>query len=306
MGSGDTLEILTENCCNSYAPLAVASSRILVASDLPGMAPQIVLAGTVVYDGIVAVVDGETHAITAQIGYYGDSTFGSRSISDAALVDMDGDGVPDIVVATQPDLSWVTGAKVQSFTIGGQPIWESVGMGTSSYGINSVFALTPESGAGDVVVAALDDSLRAFDRLSHLLAWTFTVDNNGAVGIPHGATGVEIAVENGTTVSFYDASARGFLRSFTLADPVDALAPLDGRLDRLLVSSGGQLRVIDGNTGAELASSPWLGDQMARGNRLAVERIGAGHWRIGVGGAVGIYRYDLTFDELFSSGFEAP
>ena len=304
MATGANRAILVPDGGNANEALQVASTRILIDRDLPA-SPQIVLAGSAVYDGRVVVIDGKSRTITAQIGAYATAPFDSRYIADAALIDMDGDGSKDIVVASQPDLSWVTGAKLQAFTMSGQPIWESVGMGTSSFAINSVFALTPDSGAGDVVVAVLPGSLRAFDRLSHLLSWTFLVQNNGAVVVPHGATGVEIAVENDTMVTFYDAATRDFLRQYTLSDPIDAITPLDGQLNQLLVSSGGQLRLIDGTTGIELASSPWLGDSMAKTNQLAVESFGAGIWRIGIGGTIGTYRYQLFNEAIFSSGFDS-
>lgn len=304
MASGAVLASLSDTGGNANDALQVVPSRILIDNDQPA-SPRIVLAGTAVYDGRVVVVDGKTQTVALQLGAYSSGPFASRSISDAILVDMNGDGVKDLLVATQPDLSWVNGAMLQAFTLVGQPIWNSVGMGTSSYAINGVFALSSNSGAGDVVVAVLPDSLRAFDRLSHLETWTFSVTNNGAVVIPKGAAGVEIAIETGPTIQFYDAATRNYLRQITLSSSIDAVTPLDGRLDQLLVSSGGQLYLINGNTGSTLASTPYIGPNMALPNQLAPETLAPGLWRVGAGGSIGIYRYQLELsDRIFSATFE--
>lgn len=304
MASGEVLAALTDTGGNANDAMQIVPSRILVDTD-PPQSPQIVLAGTALYDGRVVVVDGKSLTVTQQIGAYSTGPFASRSISDAILVDMNGDGVQDILVASQPDLSWISGAMLQAYTLTGQPIWNSVGMGTAPFAINGVFALPVSSGAGDVVVAVLPDSLRAFDRLSHLLAWTFSVANNGAVAVPLGAAGVEIAVESGATIAFHDAPTRSLLRQFTLGDSVDAVTPLDDRLDRLLVSSGGKLYLIDGTSGNVLASTPFIGEHMAQSNQLAVETLAPGAWRVGVGGAIGIYRYRLELsDRIFQGTFE--
>jgi len=302
MASGKVLADLTDTG-NANDALQVVPSRILIDNELP-QSPQIVLAGTAIYDGRVVVIDGKTEAVVLQLGAYSTGPFASRYISDAILIDMDGDGAKDILVASQPDLGWVDGAMLQAFTMSGQPIWNSIGMGTSSYAINGVLALSPDSGAGDVVVAVLPDSLRAFDRLSHLETWTLDVANNGAVVVPYGAGGAEIAIENGSTITFYDAATRNYLRQITLGDSIDAITPLDGRFDQLLVSSGGALHLVDG-TGNVLTSTPYLGDHMGMPNQLAVEKLTQGVWRIGVGGSIGIYRYYLYLsDRIFGSGFE--
>ncbi len=303
MATGKILADLADSGGNANDAMQIAPSRILVDYELP-QSPLIVMAGTALYDGRVVVVDGKSKTVELQLGAYSTGPFASRSISDATLVDMDGDGVKDIVVASQPDLSWVTGAMLQAFTLSGQPIWNSIGMGTSSFAINGVLTLSQDSGAGDVVVAVLPSGLRAFDRLSHLETWTFDVANNGAVVVPYGVAGVEIAIETGSTIAFYDAATRQYLRQFSLSSDIDAITPLDGRFDQLLVSSGGSLFLLDG-TGNILASTPYLGEQMASPNQLAVERLSPGVWRIGVGGSIGTYRYKLELsDRIFGSTFE--
>ncbi|QBB71495.1 hypothetical protein ELE36_14655 [Pseudolysobacter antarcticus] len=303
MASGKTLADLADPSGNAGGAMQIVPSRILVDNEVP-QSPLIVLAGSAIYDGRVVVVDGTSQTVALQLGAYSTGPFASRSISDAILIDMDGDGVKDILVASQPDLGWVDGAMLQAFTMSGQPIWNSIGMGTSSFAINGVLGLSPSSGAGDVVVAVLPGSLRAFDRLSHLETWTLDVANNGAVLVPHGVAGVEIAIESGSIIAFYDAATRHYIRQISLSDSIDAITPLDGRVDQLLVSSGGALHLVDG-AGNVLASTPYLGEHMAQPNQLAVEKLVPGAWRIAVGGAIGIYRYELDLsDTIFGAGFE--
>ena len=113
------------------------------------------------------------------------------------------------------------------------------------------------------------------------------------------------SIEHGNALSFYDAATRVFLRDITLDDPIHAAEPLDGRADRMLVSSGGHLVLIDSTNGTELARSAFLGNHLADRDQLATETVSPTAWRIGVGSDVGVYRYRLELsDRIFASGFE--
>lgn len=287
-------------------PFAITPRRFLVAQIAGSPNPLIVIAGSADFnDGRVVVVDGVNHAVTAQFGDESGGPLLNRPVQDAAIVDMNGDGINDVLVGTAAYGS-PSGVKLQAFSLSGTPIWTSVGMGNFYENLSKVLVLDPASGGGDSVVAVLDSGLRAFGRLSHLLNWSLTVTNNGAVIVPIGVSGAEIAVETDNNLAFYSVSTRSFLRQFQVADRIDSVFPLDGQLGRLLVSSGGRLRLIDGHDGLEVATSPFLGDQLAQQNQLAVETVSPGVWRIAVGSTVGLFRYRLELsDRVFSSGFEA-
>ncbi|HEY6943397.1 hypothetical protein [Dokdonella sp.] len=284
---------------------ATAPYRLLVVEPVtPSGEKRILVAGTSLYDGRMLLVGGASHDLYLDLGR--ESGFDSRGIMDAIMLDMDGDGVDDIVAASEPILSWVTGAMLHAYSQAGNPIWQSVGMGPNGdQRINGVFALPPATGAGDEVVAVLPSGLRAFGRLSHVLDWTFEVPNDAAFLVEQGVSGAEIGIEKDGTLSFYQASTRMFLRSFTLAEPIDAVKPLGGRVDRLLVSSGGRLRLIDGTTGTELAQSDFLAAHLAERDQLAVEPRPFDEWRIAAGSDVGMFRYRLALsDRIFASGME--
>lgn len=285
---------------------ATAPYRIRVIDPLtPGGEKQILIAGTALYDGRVLLVGGRTHTLELKLGDYGTGAFASRAVKDAVMVDMDGDGVDDILAASEPQLSWVTGAQLDAYTQAGDLIWESVGMGGNDGRINGVFAIPPSLGDDDVV-AVLPTGLRAYGRLNHLLDWTMEVPNDSAFLVEHGVNGPEIVFEKDNVLSVYDASTRTFLRDLTFVDPVDAALPLEGRIDHLLVSSGGHLLLMNGVDGLEMTRSDFLGDHLANRDQLAVETLSPSSWRIGVGSDVGVYRYRLDLsDRIFESGFEA-
>jgi len=285
---------------------ATAPYRLRVIDPLvAGDEKRILVAGTSYYDGRVLLVGGQTHAINLELGEYAGGPFDSRAVKDAVMVDMDGDGIDDILAASEPQLSWVTGAKLHAFSQAGDLLWESVGMGSGNQSINGVFAMPPAFGSGDVVVAVLPTGLRAYGRQSRLLDWTMDVINDSAFLVEHGVNGPEIAFEHDNVLSFYDAATRMFLRDVTLADPIEAATPLDGHVDRLLVSSGGRLLLLDGTDGTELTRSEFLGEHLANRDQLATQTLSPTAWRIGVGSDVGVYRYRLQLsDVVFESGFD--
>lgn len=283
-----------------------APNRIRIVDPIePGDEKRILLAGTAWYDGRVMLIGARTHQVYLQLGEYSEGPFMMRPIKDAILADMDGDGIDDIVVASQPIFNAVSGAMLHAYSQAGNLIWQSVGMGASNQLINGVFALDASLGAGDEIVAVLPEGLRAYNRTTHLLDWTLEVQNDSALVAEHGADGAEIVFEIGNTLSFYAASTRTFLRSFTLSDPIDAVTPLDGRTDRLLVSSAGRLHLVDGMTGTEIIATDSVAMQLSNRDQLAVETISSDTWRIGAGGDTGVFRYRLALSErIFASGME--
>jgi len=286
--------------------VSTAPHRIIpIVPPTPGGEPRIVVAGTTTYDGRVLVVGAASHTVYLKIGDPFDPPFTMRSLRDVVAVDMDGDGIDDIVVASQPQFQANTGAKLHAYSQSGELIWESVAMGPPSQWINGVLVFKPELGGGDNIVAVLPEGLRAFNRVTHLLAWTMDVMNDSAFIVEHGVTGPELGIEYGNSITFYDLASRTYLRSLTLSDDIDAAKPLDGRADRLLVSSGGHLHLIDGRDGSEITSSPFLGLELGLRDQLNAERVATDTWRIGVGSDAGIFRYRLSLsDRVFEFGFE--
>ncbi len=187
----------------------------------------------------------------------------------------------------------------------GTLVWTSVIM---SDGGNRCGVLTGRFSESEnpVVVAVLDASLRAYDTVSHLLAWTMPGSFDGASLIEHGASGRELAVFKGSELRFHDAGTRELLRSFDIGAPVTAVAQVNGDLHGLLVAAGGRLLLVDGSNGAILQATSYLGDRLAEGNRIATVSLGGGYTLVAVGSEGGVFRYRLyTGDGIFDDGFES-
>lgn len=161
-------------------------------------------------------------------------------------------------------------------------------------------------GANPLVVAVMDASLRAFDTVTHLLAWTLPGPVDGASLIENGVSGRELAVFKGSELRFHDAGTRELLRSFDLGARITAVLEVNGDLHGLLVAAGGRLLLVDGSNGAILHATGYLGDRLAEGNRIATVSLGGGYTLVAVGSEGGVFRYRLyTGDGIFDDGFES-
>ena len=226
----------------------VSTAKILLVPHNTDAAMDVVLAGNSNYDGRITVFDGATHAVRLKIGEYATGPLGSRPITDAQLVDFDGNGVLDYVVSSPSISSNVSGALVQVFSgVDGQPLWSSDPIGTGFFPINNVLVTGPVSSATSEVIAVMPWYLQAFDLQTRSPTWALFVQSDAAAYVPNGIHGAEfLTFRNTGTVTFYDAETHTELRSFALDPPLLAVVAPAGDSRRLLAASNGALVLIDG------------------------------------------------------------
>lgn len=294
---------------NANEPFYMTARRIAFRDRPQGPGKDIVLAGTSTYDGRIIVLDGITRDVLLQIGYYANGPMRSRGVKGLVLFDYDEDGIDDFVVATDPQTSGAQGALLQVFSgVDGMPLWTSVSMGNGFSLINDVIIAGPATGKpGTELVAVLPGSLRAYDSESGLLSWTLAVENIGAVFLPYGANGAELAVLGTDKVSFYDATTRQFLRQVTLPVPLATIAAPGGDAACLAVASDGKLLYVDGINGTVLAETPFLGRFPTAGSVISAIGDGCATATLATGTQSAFYRFRMrASDRLFADGFESP
>lgn len=185
----------------------------------------------------------------------------------------------------------------------GTPLWTSVAM-TTEGGECGLMAGRFHDG-NPLVVAVLHDSLRAYDSVTHVLAWSLEVPADGASLIEQGVAGREFVVFEGTQLRFYDAATRTELRAFDLGMPIHSVRQARDDIHGLLVAAGGHLLLVDGTNGAIRQATDYLGSNLATGNRIGTADLGGGYTRVGVGSDGGVIRFRLyTGDGIFTDGFE--
>ncbi|HUD42549.1 MAG TPA: VCBS repeat-containing protein [Dokdonella sp.] len=285
-------------------PLAISTSRIeLVARpSMGGM--DIVLAGSLYHSGKLLVVDGKTKEVRLDVSGYLGGTLQSRAIRDMALLDYDQDGTADFLLALQGN----TGALTVLSGVDGSTLWTSAAMGSggTSALIGVFFIDGTSAGADTQLVAVMSNSLRSFSASTGLLNWILPVYSDGALYVPSGVEGPEIAVfSSGGYLQFFSAATLAPLRQYSLPSPLRAMTLLDDDARSMLAASGGALRVFDGTTGLTRVTSDSLTPFPETGGRLAVHSQGDGSWQIASGTQVALYRHRLELREaIFGDGFD--
>ena len=261
---------------------------------------RLVLAGTSDFRGARLVsLDGATHAIQWTRDHSTIPSLEDRAVADVRDVELDGSrSLVACLDSGQGPRLMMMDAQTGAFQ------WESVAMGGFE-GCRHALAGQFNDGPDPFVVAVLATSLHAFNANTHLPEWVLTTPAAGASLLEHGENGREIVVFHGADLRFHDAASRTLLREFALEDPVTAVTPLGTDIHHLAVATGGRIKIVDGVTGATLASSDYFGTRLAHGNRLAVHDAGGNTFLIGAGSEEGVFRLRVTLGEwIFTNGFE--
>lgn len=280
----------------------------LVPTSLRQSGTRLVLAGQPMgysESARVVMVDTQTHAVVWQVGSNAEECLQDREIRDAAMWDLDGDMIDDVVVSTEANNSGAQGVKLCAFSgTDGTLLWESIVMADGYTDSLGVFVGDTGFGAGPEMVAVLPNSLRAFNVQTHLLDWTLPVSADGASLILSGVAGIELAVFQAQSLHLYDGATHSLLRSLVLNGDITAARAL-GDIHHLLLAAAGHLVIVDGTSGAVLATTEYLGENLGGGNELAAKQVAPGSWVIGAGSDVGVFRYRFDSSEhIFANGFD--
>lgn len=290
-------------------PFSLSATTITLVPKPGAAGMDIVFAGAA-YDGRILVVDGVTMEPKLQIGDEpeGERPLANRRVVAMALSDYDDDGVDDFVAGTQPGDGGVSqGARLYVFSgVDGRLLWASNTMSPAQPRLNGLFILESDEGSSeDEIVAVLDGGLRAYGQSSGLLNWTLSVPAQGAILLPNGRAGSEIAVfsESGD-ITYYDAATRIELRRMTMPEPMRALRALDGSPDRLIALTSGKLWVVNGSTGGIVGEGRSFYPLPSPLPSPAVHADGSG-WHVTFGDRSMLYKFRLTYDEnVFTDGFD--
>lgn len=262
---------------------------------------DLLLGGEFGWHARLTVVDGRSKAIKQQID---GSVLGMRAVAEMVVADIDGDGIEDYLVAAQPVILMVQGLKVAAFSgRDGTVLWMADVGGMSVQDLLWLDDLQAPSGRSIVVVSG--DGLRAFDGASGSALWTLSRPTHGAVLVPNGEKGSEIAVFFYDTIDFLDSATHVSLRQYTLPSFLRAVRPLDAGLDALLIGTEQGLLLLDGLTGSILGESRYLGPALAHAASLSARRLSDQVWLIAAATGNGVYRYRLALTgTVFANGFE--
>ena len=263
----------------SVADIGAGSGFIVAGEHFPGSS--------------VVAMDDATHTVRWQIDGASGHPLEGRSVVAMAAVPR-ASGAPDTGLMCTDE----GGSRLFMFGLAdGHIAWQSVLMNGHCRNV-----MAGDFGGGTrLVVAVLEQALRAYDANTHLLAWSLPVDADGA-SLLDGVSGREFAVFKGAQLTFYNAATRAVLRQFDLGQPIQAVQQLDN-IHTLAVSAGGRLLIVDGADGQVKASSDFLGSDLAAHNQLTTKATN-GQWFVGAVSSAGAFRYRIAIDQLFANGFD--
>lgn len=286
-------------------PLALSTSRVLLVPHANGVGQDIVLAGKKDYDGKITVLDGVTHEARMLVGQQQPNPLRSRNIVDAAVVDFDLDGTLDYVTGTVPTDSGASGEQVFVFSgVDGTQLWTSGDITSTVRGIVAIIVTGPATSSSSKLIVVQYDRMTAYNLQTHAVDWTRNVTITGATYFPDDVDGPSIAAfTQSGAVRFYDAATgtqgRGFNVPSTF-NTFNAMLPLDA--NHALISNENALGVLDLHNLSMPACTPYLGENLGIGNRLAASDMGDGLWMVASAYTI-VYRHALSIDTIFADDF---
>ena len=275
----------------------------------PGTGQQIVVLGIDIGGGfqpIIDIVDGTTHAVLRRtlidVGE-------GRVPTHLRLVDVDGDGIAEIVLASQPSTSTATGVRVH--VLNGSTLaneWTSPVL-TSQFPASWV-GTRPTGGAGPehLILTVAQGGFWSIDLASHLVDYSVPADASAAGHVPDASPAGRIAIIDATASALIivDAASGAEIARLPLPNTTyRAVAALPGEFDRVALATDDHLESWNLASHMQEGASPILANDLARNGTLLARASGAGAV-LYAGDAVGLWSLPaIEFQQLiFASGFE--
>lgn len=264
--------------------------------DNDGKTEFVVTTGNI-YDGVIQVYDGATHALKQQSAGYDGNFFTALAIGD-----VDGDGKTEIVAGQGQEHSGAQGVYLIVFdgaTL--QEKWRSVDLGSYWGGVYDIkLADLDGNGHAEIIASVGQSRLVVFDGVNHDLklliehpARALTVadaDGDGALELLAGRQDGQIDLFNGATLVL-EKTVSAFSRS-----AIDALrvVDLDGNgTGEWLLTSGGVLTVLEGQDQGLKWRSRNLTGNLGFYNHLEVKDTdGDGRQEVFLGGDSALYQFE--------------
>jgi K319-like protein/VCBS repeat protein len=250
-----------------------------------------------IYDGVIRVYDGATHALKRQSAGYSGNFFTALAIGD-----VDGDGKTEIVAGQGREHTGAQGVFLIVFdgaTL--QEKWRSVDLGSYWGGVYDIkLADLDGDGHTEIVVSVSGNRLLVYDGVNHDLKLMIEhksraldiadIDGDGMREILAGRDDGRIDVFDGKSFAL-----KKTVSSFGTS-PVDALrvADLDGNgTGEWLVASGGALTILEGQGQGLKWRSRYLSGNLGAYSHIAVrDTDGDGRKEIVLGSDLALYQFE--------------
>lgn len=257
---------------------------------------EIIVAGANMYSGEVAVIDGVSLADQWRVGGY-NSVFGDASVRALAIIDANGDGTPDVAVATS------TGRVVVLDGRSGALLWQSVTLdGTTPPSL----AVTHEASGKSRLGVTRGKGLYVFDMSSHLLVAS-TKSTAPLVGVWSWgeASACRIAtLDEAAVATIYRCDTLNVEAQRLMPTGTVFFRPLDQQGRRFMAASGAYLYEVAPD-GSAVAISGAMGDHLGATNSGIVRNgSDAQHFDVIIGSDYMVTRRQIGLDAIFAYGFD--
>ncbi|MBA8889709.1 hypothetical protein FHW12_003956 [Dokdonella fugitiva] len=270
----------------------------------PGAGRQLVVLGRDAaggsYDSVLEIVDGATHALLRRALV----PLAGRIATHVRLTDLDGDGIDEIVLVSEPGSGVLNGTRVhvlRADTLAS--LWTSPVL-TPAWGASAAFLRPVAGGPPHLMFAVPQAGLWSIDLANHLVDYSVPVSGKSIALLPNGRIAV---LDFGTpTLVVLDATDGTELDRLSMPDAAySAIAALPGDADRVAVAVGDHLQTWNLAEHQPEGPSPVVGpDLAARGTLLA--HAGANGTTLYAGNSIGIWAFPTRpyASLIFADGFE--
>jgi hypothetical protein len=270
----------------------------------PGAGRQIVVLGrdAVSPAYVLEIVDGATHALLRRPVL----PLGDRAATRMLLTDLDGDGIDEIVLASDPAGGSEGGTKVHVLRADTLAVVWTSPMLTPDWGASGMILRPVAGGPPHLVLSVPGGGLRSIDLVNHVVDYAAPIRAKSCALLPNG----RIAVLDIDTPAIVVLDANDGSELDRVAMPnvaYNAIAAVPGDADRVVVALGDHLQTWNLAEHQPEGRSPVVGpDLAARGTLLA--RIGPDGMTFHAGNSIGIWAFPTRPYEalIFNDGFDAP